>query len=130
LGIADRVRFLGQRDDAARLMAAADVFCQPNQGPEPFGLVFVEALWSALPVIACATGGATEIVNESCGRLVEPGDAAGLAEALSALIESDSLRARLGRAGVERARMLCDPGPQMEKLQTLIRTEKSTRRVA
>ena len=32
-GIADRVRFLGQRADVPRLMAAADVFCQPNTGP-------------------------------------------------------------------------------------------------
>ena len=47
-GIADRVRFLGQRADVSRLMAAADVFCQPNTGPEPFGIVFVEALYAGL----------------------------------------------------------------------------------
>ena len=44
VGIADRVRFLGQRADVPRLMAAADVLCQPNTGPEPFGIVLVEAL--------------------------------------------------------------------------------------
>lgn len=46
LGLADRVRFLGQRSDVPQLLAGADIFCQPNQGPEPFGIVFVEALWA------------------------------------------------------------------------------------
>src|SRR5262249_40040296 len=56
-GIAGRVRFLGQRSDVSRLMAAADVYCQPNTGPEPFGLVFVEALHAGLPVITSGFGG-------------------------------------------------------------------------
>ena len=57
-GIADRVRFLGQRADVSRLMAAADVFCQPNSGPEPFGIVLVEALYAGLPVVTSGFGGA------------------------------------------------------------------------
>ena len=123
LGIASRVRFLGQRSDVPRLMAAADVFCQPNQGPEPFGLVFVEALWAGLPVVTSAIGGAVEIVDQSCGRLVDPLDTGSLAESLDSLIESAGLRARLGEAGMERARGLCDPASQMGKLQELIRAE-------
>ena len=50
-GIGDRVRFLGQRTDVPDLLAAADVFCQPNTGPEPFGIAFVEALYAGLPVV-------------------------------------------------------------------------------
>src|SRR5262249_23255181 len=46
LGIAGRLRFLGQRSDVPQLLAAADIFCQPNQTPEPFGISFVEALWA------------------------------------------------------------------------------------
>ena len=121
LGIADRVRFLGQRTDVPMLMAAADIFCQPNQEPEPFGLVFVEALWAGLPVITSDIGGAVEVVDESCGLLVKPGDAGCLAQAMDALIESASLRGRLGGAGVERARALCDPASQMNKLHELLR---------
>jgi glycosyltransferase involved in cell wall biosynthesis len=120
LGIADRVRFLGQRSDVPQLMAAADIFCQPNLEPEPFGLVFVEALWAGLPVITCDIGGAVEIVDQSCGRLVKPGDAAGLAQSLDELLESAGLRARLGGAGVERARYLCDPASQMRALRELM----------
>jgi glycosyltransferase involved in cell wall biosynthesis len=49
LRIADRVRFAGQRDDVPRLLAAADLHCQPNSSPEPFGVAFVEALAAGLP---------------------------------------------------------------------------------
>jgi glycosyltransferase involved in cell wall biosynthesis len=42
LQIKDRIRLVGQRSDVPRLFAAADLFCQPNSGPEPFGIVFVE----------------------------------------------------------------------------------------
>lgn len=121
LGIADRVRFLGQRSDVPRLLAGADIFCQPNQGPEPFGIVFVEALLAGRPVVTTAMGGALEIVDESCGRLVEPGNAAKLAAALRRLIESGELRSRLGQAGPARARQLCDPSQQILRLRDLVR---------
>jgi glycosyltransferase involved in cell wall biosynthesis len=126
LGIVSRVRFLGQRSDVPRLMAAADIFCQPNEGPEPFGLVFIEALGSGLPVVSSAIGGAVEIVDESCGLLVEAGDAAGLAHSLDTLIESAGLRARLAQAGPGRARVLCDPASQIEKLRELIVKTRAT----
>ena len=69
------MRFLGQREDVPRLMAAADVFCQPNTGPEPFGIVLVEALYAGLPVVTSGFGGAAEIVDQTCGVLTAPGDA-------------------------------------------------------
>jgi glycosyltransferase involved in cell wall biosynthesis len=120
LGIGGRVRFLGQRTDVPKLLAASDIFCQPNQGPEPFGLVFVEALWAGLPVISSALGGALEIVDESCGLLVTPGDPDSLAESLLRLVKSPAMRQRLGGAGAARARQLCDPARQMEKLKDLL----------
>ena len=45
-GLADRVRFLGHRDDVAALLGAADLYVQPNQGIETFGLSVVEALYA------------------------------------------------------------------------------------
>ena len=121
LGVANRVRFLGQRSDIARLLAGADIFCQPNQGPEPFGIVFVEALWAGRPVVTTAMGGALEILNESCGLLAEPDSPASLAAALDRLIQSPELRSRLGQAGPARARHLCDPAAQMHVLEDLVR---------
>ena len=79
LGIGSRVHFLGQRGDVARLLATADIHCQPNTGPEPFGITFIEALYAGLPVVTTAIGGALEIVDGSCGILVEPDDPAALA---------------------------------------------------
>jgi glycosyltransferase involved in cell wall biosynthesis len=120
LGIADRVRFLGQRSDVPRLLAAADVFCQPNLGPEPFGLVFVEALSARLPVVTTAMGGPQEIIDASCGIVVPPGQADQLADALRRLIDSSELRAALGQRGPQRARELCDPGLRMSDLYEVL----------
>jgi len=119
LNIVNRVRFLGHRSDVPRLLAAADIHCQPNMGAEPFGITFVEGLHAGLPVITTAWGGALEIVNDSCGILVPPGNAAALADSLRDLIHDPERRRRLGRAGPTRARSLCDPGQQMARLQSL-----------
>lgn len=116
LGIAERVRFLGHRTDVAKLLAAADVYCQPNTGPEGFGLTFIEALSARVPVITTAIGGACEIVDDSCGDLVRPNDVQGLATSLRHLIKDRTLRANLGLAGAARARRLCDPLTQVRHL--------------
>jgi glycosyltransferase involved in cell wall biosynthesis len=121
LGLSDRVRFLGQRSDVPQLLAGADIFCQPNQGPEPFGIVFIEALWARRPVVTTAMGGALEILDDSCGILTAPGDPDSLAAALDRLILSPELRTELGAAGPARARKLCDPASQIQVLEDLLR---------
>jgi glycosyltransferase involved in cell wall biosynthesis len=120
LGIADRVRFVGERSDVMRVLQAADVHCQPNVGPEPFGIAFVEALHARLPVVTTAIGGALEIVNKHCGALVPPNDASALSRELRRLIGDADLRRELGNAGPDRARQLCDPTTQMARLETLL----------
>jgi glycosyltransferase involved in cell wall biosynthesis len=80
-------------------MRAADVFCQPNEGPEPFGIVFAEALLSEIPVVTVNLGGAPEIVADTCGRLVPAGNVEALATALQQLVEDSTLRKRLGASG-------------------------------
>ncbi len=120
LGVAHRIRFLGQRGDVPALMAAADVFCQPNLGPEPFGIVFVEAMHAGLPLVVTGIGGAREVVDPACGILVPPEDPAALADALHRLIGDPELRARLGAAGSVRARALCDPYRQAAALRDVL----------
>jgi glycosyltransferase involved in cell wall biosynthesis len=122
LGIADRVQFLGQRSDVPDLLAAADIFCQPNKNPEPFGIVFIEALLSSLPIVSTAMGGAQEIIDNSCGVLIPPGDAKALSCSLRELITSQSLRESLGSRGPARAKELCDPRTQLESLKQTIST--------
>ena len=68
--LTDRVRFAGQRSDVSALLQAADIYCQPNTSPEPFGITFVEAQAAGLPIVSSAAGGALEIVDDDCGRLV------------------------------------------------------------
>jgi glycosyltransferase involved in cell wall biosynthesis len=114
LGIGHRVRFLGQRSDVPRLLAAADVHCQPNQGPEPFGIVFVEALAAGLPLVTFPLGGPREIVSPDVGLLVD--DDLALSDALARLVEDGALRRRLGAAGPARARELCDPRTRLPSI--------------
>lgn len=120
LGIANRIQFLGQRSDVSRLLAAADIHCQPNTGPEPFGIAFVEALYAGLPVVTTAIGGGVEIVNEFCGRLVEPNDEIALSQVLRSLITNPVERADLAAGGPARAEQLCNPTKQLTRLYNLL----------
>jgi glycosyltransferase involved in cell wall biosynthesis len=119
LGIAHRLRFLGERSDIARLLAAADIHCQPNSGAEPFGIAFVEALGAGLPVVTTDLGGAREIVDARCGMLVAVGDVGQLAGSLHRLIADPMLRVTLGHGGPARARQLCDPAQQLARLNEI-----------
>jgi len=116
LGVGPRVKFLGQRTDVPRLMAAADVYCQPNTGPEPFGIVFIEALHAGLPVVTSNIGGAAEIVTPDCGILCPPGDVRAVADALRELITDLDRRQRLALAGPTRAAELCEPEHRLKCL--------------
>jgi glycosyltransferase involved in cell wall biosynthesis len=103
------VKFVGQREDVPQLLAAADLFCQPNLTPEPFGIVFIEALYAGLPVVSARHGGAEEIVDEHSGRLVTPNDPAELRESLRTLITDAALRAQLSRGAPLRGAEISDP---------------------
>jgi glycosyltransferase involved in cell wall biosynthesis len=120
LGIADRVHFLGWQQDALKLLAAADIYCQPNTVAEPFGITFIESLYAQRPVITTSMGGPKEIIDDSCGILVPPDNVPALTDSLRQLIGDQLLRAKLGEAGPSRARLLCDPSGQMFKLQQLL----------
>jgi len=93
------VQFLGWQDKlgVAAQMNACDVVVMPSRW-EGFGLVAIEAMRAAKPVIASAIGGLPEIVVDGVtGRLVAPGDAAALAAVLSG-IDAETLD-RMGQAG-------------------------------
>jgi glycosyltransferase involved in cell wall biosynthesis len=124
-GISDRLKFLGQRSDVPTLLAAADIYCQPNVSAETFGIAFIEALYAGLPVVTTAIGGGAEIVNSSCGILVEPNNHPELANALRSLINSKSQRQELGSHGRDRAVELCDPAQQINQLYICLNFKKS-----
>ena len=123
LGLGARVRFLGERRDVNRLLAAADVFCQMNEAPEAFGVVFAEALLARVPVVTADLGGAPEIVSSACGILVPAGDLDALATALATLMRDAALRSRLGTAGPAHAAARCAPDvvlPQLARALTAV----------
>lgn len=117
------IRFLGERGDVPRLMAAADIYCQPNTTPEPFGVALVEALAAGVPVVTTATGGALEIVDERCGILVREPSPASVAEALQRLIDAPALRAALSAAGPPQARRVSDPEARLLEVRDLVRAQ-------
>ena len=81
---------------------ACDVFVAPSRF-ESFGLILLEAMMFAKPVVCCRAGGMPEVVVEGeTSLLAEPGDAASLECALERLIEDPALRQRLGAAGRRR----------------------------
>lgn len=115
-----RVKFLGQRSDVGDLMAAADLYCQPNRSPEPFGIVFVEALYHGLPVITSTMGGPCEIVTSDCGVLVAPNSPQELSCNLRDLICSSDARHSLAQMGPARAGELCEPARQLSRFSQII----------
>jgi glycosyltransferase involved in cell wall biosynthesis len=104
LGIADRVRFLGWRQDVPALLANADLLVCPSLH-EPLGNVVIEAWSAGLPVVATASDGPAGLIADGeNGILVPlPGTSGGGSQALARAIErvcgDPELRARLGQAG-------------------------------
>ncbi len=99
LGIAERTRFLGWRDDAAALMAAADFVVVPSRR-EPLGNVVIEAWAAGVAVAATASEGPGALIkDDETGLLVRVDDARALAAAMRRLAEDKALAARLAAAG-------------------------------
>jgi spore coat protein SA len=95
------VRFFPYRSGAALgdLFREADIFCSPSICEEGFGLVNVEALASAVPVVSTYSGGVREIFTAGGGILVERGSVVQLADALRRLAQDPELRTWLGQQG-------------------------------
>jgi glycosyltransferase involved in cell wall biosynthesis len=106
LALADRVRFLGWRDDRGALLRAADLCVFPSRY-EPFGTVMVEAWGTGVPLIAAAAAGPKAYVRDGeNGLLVPVDDAAALAASIRRCLDDAALRRRLvagGRATFEAA---------------------------
>ena len=103
LGIADRVRFLGPRDDIPELMQGIDLLVV-NSHEEPFALTVLEGLSSGTAVLATAVGGTPEMIRHGeNGWLVKARDRNALVKAMLTLLRDESLRRQLGREGRQEA---------------------------
>ena len=101
-----RIMWLGRISDAekAKRLSQADVFCAPSLGGESFGVVLIEAMAAATPIVASALDGYMNVAtHEVDALLVEPNDPAALEAALRRILLDQELAHRLVRHGQERA---------------------------
>jgi glycosyltransferase involved in cell wall biosynthesis len=102
-GLAARIRFLGFRPDAPRLIPAFDIIAVPSH-VEPLGNATLEAMAAGRPVVGSRVGGIPEmIVDGVTGLLVPPREPAGLAAAVETLVRNPDTARAMGDAGRERA---------------------------
>jgi glycosyltransferase involved in cell wall biosynthesis len=102
------VEFPGWVHDKRAFFASIDVFCLPSHH-EPFGIVLIEAMAHALPIVATDSEGPAEILNDGTLGLVVPrGDAERMADAFRQLIADPQHAARLAANAYQRARQEFD----------------------
>lgn len=109
---ASNLRFLGRRDDARALIAAADLLVNPSD-VEGLPVVILEAMAACTPVVASRVGGVPGVVIDGqTGWLVEPGDPTSLAIALATALDNTAESAR--RAA--NAKLLVDQSHSIEEM--------------
>lgn len=99
LGLEGHVHFAGFRDDLPNLLPGIDLLVLPAQR-EGLGLVLLEAMSCAVPVVAAPSGGIVDVVDSGTeGLLVPLEDARGWVRAIDELLADPARRARMGAAG-------------------------------
>ncbi len=127
VGVADRVRFWGNVSDhqLPALLHACDVFLFPSVTPnEAFGLVLVEAMACAKPLLAChLRSGVTYVCRSGDnGVLVQPADVPALSEGMGSLAASRTMRDELGNRGRLRARLEFSHDVMLDRHLNLFKT--------
>jgi glycosyltransferase involved in cell wall biosynthesis len=109
LDLREHVIFTGYRRDVPRIMEACDLYTMPSF-EEPFGMVYLEAMALAKPVISVDNGGTPEVVLQGrTGLLSPPGDIEALAGNIRRLLEDPDLRTTMGKEGRSRVESEFNP---------------------
>lgn len=121
LGIWKRVHFAGRQEDLQPWYQAASLMVHAAQR-ESFGLVLAEAMACALPVVACAAAGPSEIIADGeTGQLVPIDDEAGFWAAIEHYLRDPALARAHGMAGCERVNRLFSIHRQSAEIAAAIR---------
>jgi glycosyltransferase involved in cell wall biosynthesis len=97
------VTILDYQANAPEFLQTFDVMVHTAVDPEPFSRVVIEGMALGRPIVASATGGTPEAIDDGeCGFLVPAGDPHALADRIARLVEDPALRATLGRAAREK----------------------------
>lgn len=103
LGLSERFYFLGWLDDAEKLLCAMDVFVSASE-TESFGLAIVEAMAAGTAVVATATEGAREVIdNGNTGVLVPIGNVEHMARSVIDLLSDPEKRRAIATQSVKSA---------------------------
>jgi glycosyltransferase involved in cell wall biosynthesis len=117
LGLKERVIFTGFIRDPREAFSLLDVLVHSSIEPEPFGLVLTEAMALGIPVVAAASGGPCEILQDGTdGFLRDPKDPEAVGSVLTALLRDQGLRERIGQAGRETAMRKFSPEQYVSRL--------------
>ena len=112
LDLRDRVQLLGWLDDVAELLCGLDIFVSASE-TESFGLAIAESMAVERPVVATATEGASELIqNQISGLLVPIGDVERMAEAIAFLLRDQNAARELGK----RARTTIEDNFSLERM--------------
>lgn len=124
LALGDRVQFTGWVDHAAleSHYRHAMFSVVPSRWPEPFGMVGVEAMARARPVVGFATGGIPDwLRDEKSGLLAPPADVGALAQQMDRLLGDTALRHRLGEQAAALVQRDYQPAQFIERLLSALR---------
>ncbi len=104
LGIADRIKYLGNQENIESLLPCADLVIQPSEH-ESFGLVPLEAMACCVPVVGTRSGGIVEVIEDGVtGILCEVGDIDAMATRSIAILSDPEAAQRMGQMGQHRVR--------------------------
>jgi glycosyltransferase involved in cell wall biosynthesis len=116
------IKLLGRlsRSEVLKILAEADISVLASKW-ESFGLSALEAMSASVPVVVSRVGGLPELVDESCGILVEKSDEKGMKEALEKLIQNRELRKKLGETARLRAEIMFSLDKMLAKTEEVYR---------
>jgi glycosyltransferase involved in cell wall biosynthesis len=120
LGLKEKVRLLGYRDDVFAILRDCDIFVMASQW-EGYPIALMEAMASGCPIVATSVGGVTDAIRPGVdGLLVKPGHPRELADSIATLIVDPHRRSVLSLAAKERAAMfdITRPTRRLEEVYT------------
>ena len=122
MGLESSLRFVGNRDDVAEWLNCLDLFTLPSWGDEGVPQGVMQAMACGLAVVSTPVGAIREaVVADVTGLLVQPRDAAALADALARLMGDASLRRKMGEAGLDYAREQFGVDAMLDKMEIVFR---------
>jgi glycosyltransferase involved in cell wall biosynthesis len=117
-GLGDVAHFTGPADVKAGALDGLDLFVHASTEPEPFGMVILEAMAKAKPILASAEGGPTEVITDGVdGLLIRPRCPETLAEAVRRLAEDAAFRENLAAAARQTVLTAFSPARAADRLE-------------